>query len=341
MSEVSTDVEALRWDGALWLLDQRRLPWQEVWIEVRDAAHAIRLIRALAVRGAPIIGIAAAYTLALEARRGRTLPELRRIARRLGSARPTAVNLPWAVNRVMAALETAPGASCADTAERVARALHAEDAQACRRIGELGAGLFPGTELVILTHCNTGALATGGIGTALGVVRTLHAQGRLARVLACEARPVLQGARLTVWECVRDRLPVTLLPDHAAGSLLASGAIDGVVLGADRIAVDGSVANKLGTYALAALAARHGVPFVSAAPTSTFHLDCPGGAAIPIEERDGEEVRWCGRTRIVDRSVAVYNPAFDVTPPELLTAIVCERGVVKPVNACTVREVVA
>lgn len=341
MSEVRTAVEALKWDGALWLLDQRRLPWREVWIEVRDAAHAIRLIRSLAVRGAPIIGITAAYALAIEVRRGRTLGDLRRIAQRLANARPTAVNLPWAANRMMAALETVPPEARTATAERVALAVHSEDAQACRRIGELGASLFPQDRLGILTHCNTGALATGGIGTALGVVRTLHAQGRLARVFACEARPVLQGARLTVWECMQDGLPVTLLPDHAAASLLASGAIDGVVLGADRIAADGSVANKLGTYALAVLAARHGVPFVSAAPVSTFHPGCPDGSAIPIEMRDGEEVRCCGGKRIVDRAVDVYNPAFDVTPPELLTAIVCERGVVKPVSAHTVREVVA
>lgn len=339
MTTVTTRVEPLRWERGLEVLDQRHLPWCEVWVEVRDAAHAARLIRALAVRGAPIIGITAAYALALEATRTRDLAALRRAARRLSSARPTAVNLAWAVARVMAAVEAARPHQRASAAGQAALTLHGMDALACQRIGELGARLFKGEKVSILTHCNTGALATGGIGTALGVVRTLHAQGRLARVFACEARPVLQGARLTVWECQQDDLPVTLLPDHAAASLLASGQVHGVVLGADRIAADGAVANKLGTYPLAVLAARHGVPFVSAAPLSTFDLACPDGRSIPIEQRDGEEVRRLGRHRVVDPSVAVYNPAFDVTPPELVTAIVCERGVVRPVNPDTVREV--
>jgi methylthioribose-1-phosphate isomerase len=340
MGQVVTRVAPLRWEGQLWLLDQRRLPWTERWIAVRDAAHAGRLIRVLAVRGAPAIGIAAAYALAQEARRRNDLPSLRRSARRLTATRPTAVNLAWAVERVMKVVEAAMPAQRAAAAEHEALALHAEDAAACLRIGALGAELFGGRTVTLLTHCNTGALATGGIGTALGVIRTLQAQGRLVRVFACEARPVLQGARLTVWECLQDGLPVTLLPDHAAGSLLAAGRIDGVVLGADRIAADGSVANKLGTYPLAVLAARHGVPFVSAAPVSTFDLTCPTGGSIPIEQRDGEEVRHLGRCRVVDPAVPVFNPSFDVTPAELVTAIVCERGVVQPVDAGTVRRVV-
>lgn len=341
MTNVATRVEPFRWGHRFEILDQRQLPWREVWIEVRDAAHAARLIRSLAVRGAPLIGIVAGYALALEVARIPDLPALRRAARKLAAARPTAVNLAWAVAQVLAATEAAPARERAAAAGRAAAALHAADARACARIGELGAQLFDGEKVSLLTHCNTGALATGGIGTALGVVRTLHAQGRLERVFACEARPVLQGARLTVWECLHDQLPVTLLPDHAAASLLAGGEVDGVVLGADRIAADGSVANKLGTYPLAVLAARHGVPFVSAAPLSTFDLACPHGGAIPIEQRDGEEVRRLGRLRVVDRSVSVYNPAFDVTPPELLTAIVCERGVVQPVRPDTIREVAA
>ncbi|HPC81985.1 MAG TPA: S-methyl-5-thioribose-1-phosphate isomerase [Thermoanaerobaculaceae bacterium] len=339
MTTVTTRVEPLRVERGLEILDQRHLPWREVWIEVRDAAHAARLIRDLAVRGAPLIGITAAYALAIEAARTSDLGALRRAARRLAGARPTAINLAWAVGRVLAAVEAAPPRARSEAARQAALALHAEDAQACQRIGAFGAGLFRGEKVSMLTHCNTGALATGGIGTALGVARTLHAQGRLARVFACEARPVLQGARLTVWECQRDELPVTLLPDHAAATLLASGQVDGVVLGADRIAADGSLANKLGTYPLAVLSARHGVPFFAAAPLATFDLSCPGGASIPIEHRGGEEVRKVGRVRVVDRSVAVFNPAFDVTPPELLTGIVCERGVVRPVSAETVREV--
>ncbi len=338
MEQVATRVAPLHWDGVLSLLDQRRLPWAERWIAVRDAAHAARLIQALAVRGAPAIGIAAAYALAQQARRTGDPRSLGRAARRLAAARPTAVNLAWAVQRIMDAVDAAAPAQRAAEAEQAARALHAEDAAACLRIGALGAGLFPGRGVRLLTHCNTGALATGGIGTALGIVRTLHAQGRLQRVFACEARPVLQGARLTVWECLQDGIPVTLLPDHAAASLLASGQIDGVVLGADRIAADGAVANKLGTYPLAVLAARHGVPFVSAAPLSTFDLACPSGDAIPIEQRDGEEVRRLGRHRLVDAAVSVFNPSFDVTPAELVTALVCERGVVRPVGVATVRE---
>jgi methylthioribose-1-phosphate isomerase len=202
-----------------------------------------------------------------------------------------------------------------------------------------GAALFPGERVILLTHCNAGALATGGIGSALGVVRMVHAQGRLERLYACEARPVLQGARLTAWEATRDGIPVTLLPDSAAASLIASGAVAGVVLGADRVAADGSIANKIGTYALALAAARHGVPFVVVAPTTTFDLTCRSGADIPIEQRDGEEVRRVRRTAIAPAAVAVYNPAFDVTPPELVTAIVSERGVARPVTASTVREI--
>lgn len=339
MTRVTTRVEPLRWGSRFEVLDQRRLPWREVWVEVRDAPHAARLIRDLAVRGAPLIGLVAAYALALETARRRDLAALQRAARRLAAARPTAVNLPWAVARVMEAIQKAPPRRRTTAALQAATALHGMDALACERIGALGARLFEGEKVSILTHCNTGALATGGIGTALGIARTLHAQGRLERVFACEARPVLQGARLTVWECLQDGLPVTLLPDHAAASLLAAGGIDAVVVGADRIAADGSVANKLGTYPLAVLAARHGVPFVSAAPLSTFDLACLDGRAIPIEQRDGEEVRRLGRQRVVDRSVAVFNPAFDVTPRELVTAIVCERGVVKPVGDETVREV--
>ncbi|HPW54307.1 MAG: S-methyl-5-thioribose-1-phosphate isomerase [Thermoanaerobaculaceae bacterium] len=338
MTTVTTRVEPLRWGRGLEVLDQRQLPWRQAWIEVRDAAHAVHLIRALAVRGAPLLGITAAYALALEALRTRDLPRLRIAAGRLAAARPTAVNLARAVHQVMAAVEAARPQQRASAAVQAAITLHGLDAVACQRIGELGARLFRGEKVSILTHCNTGALATGGIGTALGVVRTLHAQGRLGRVFACEARPVLQGARLTVWECQQDDLPVTLLPDHAAATLLASGQVDGVVLGADRIAADGAVANKLGTYPLAVLAARHGVPLVSAAPLSTFDLACPDGRSIPIEQRDGEEVRRLGRHRVVDPSVPVFNPAFDVTPPELVSAIVCERGIVRPVTRDTVRE---
>ncbi len=332
-------VTPLRWNDRLELLDQRRLPRCERWIEVRSAAHGARLIRALAVRGAPAIGLAAAYSLAEEARRNDDLGHLRRQARRLAAARPTAVNLAWAVSAVMAAIEDAPAGARFAAALAVARRLHEEDAAACRAIGEHGAALFPGREVRIMTHCNAGALATGGIGTALGVVRVLLEQGRLQRLFSCEARPVLQGARLTAWEAVRDGIPTTLLADSAAATLLAAGMVDGIVVGADRIAADGAVANKIGTYPLAVLAERHRVPFVVAAPTSTFDLACASGAAIPIEQRDGDEVRRVGRCRIAPDGVETFNPAFDVTPPGLISAIVSERGVARPVDARSVARI--
>jgi methylthioribose-1-phosphate isomerase len=341
MREIRTVAAALRWRDGLELVDQRLLPGRVRWFPVAGAAEAVRAIRALAVRGAPAIGLAAAYALAAEARRNPNLPHLRRAARRLAAARPTAANLARAVGKVLRAVEGA------GPEQRFARALadaerqHAADAAACLAMGEYGAALFPGETIALLTHCNAGALATGGIGSALGIVRTVHAQGRLAHLWACEARPVLQGARLTAWEAMQDGIPVTLLADAAAACLLASGAVDGVVVGADRIAADGSVANKVGTYALAVVAARHGVRFVVAAPTTTFDLGCPDGAAIPIEQRDGEEVRRVGRRRVAPEGVAVYNPAFDITPAELVTAIVSERGVASPVNAATVREIAA
>jgi methylthioribose-1-phosphate isomerase len=332
-------VTPLRWTDRLELLDQRRLPRAERWLDVRGAADGCRLIRALAVRGAPAIGLVAAYALAEEARRNDDLTHLRRAARRLAAARPTAVNLAWALAQVMAAVEAGPATERFAAALAAARRLHAEDAAACRAIGEHGAGLFAGRAVRIMTHCNAGALATGGIGTALGIVRVLREQGRLAMLFSCEARPVLQGARLTAWEAVQDGIPVTLLADSAAATLLAGGRVDGVVVGADRIAADGAVANKVGTYPLAVLAARHGVPFVVAAPTSTFDLACPSGAAIPIEQRGGDEVRRVWRCRVAPEGVEVFNPAFDVTPPELLTAIVSERGIARPIDARTVARI--
>jgi len=332
MERVATRVTPVRWRDGLELLDQRLLPHRVQWLRPQGAADAAHLIRDLAVRGAPAIGIAAAYALAQQARQTPHLGRLRAAAARLAAARPTATNLRWAVARVLAAATAAPPAARAAAALAEARAIHEEDAAACLAIGAHGAELFSG-RVAILTHCNAGALATGGIGTALGVVRTLHAQGRLVRLYACEARPVLQGARLTVWEAMRDGIPVTLLADSAAASLLASGAVQGVVVGADRIAADGSVANKVGTYPLAVVAHRHGVPFVVAAPVSTFDLHCPDGAAIPIEQRGAAEVQRCGGARVAPRAVAVFNPAFDVTPAELVTAIVSERGVARPVEA--------
>ena len=339
MAKIVTKVEPLRWHEGLEILDQRRLPVEERWIPVAGAAHAGRLIRALAVRGAPAIGLAAAYALASEARANADLHHLRRAAQRLAVARPTAADLASAVARVLTAMELVPLEGRFAAGLAAATALHAEIAAACLAIGEHGAALFPGGAVRVLTHCNTGALATGGIGSALGIVRALHAQGRLARLFACEARPVLQGARLTAWEALRDGIPVTLLADGAAASLIGAGAVDAVVVGADRIAADGSCANKIGTYSLALAAAHHGVPMVFAAPTTTFDLACPNGAAIPIEQRGADEVRRLGRRLLAPGDVTVLNPAFDVTPPELVTAIVSERGVARPVDRETVHKV--
>lgn len=330
---------ALRWDGTLRLLDQRLLPQEERWVEVRSATEAAQLIRELAVRGAPVIGLVAAYALALEAAANPDLAHLEAQGRLLAQARPTAVNLPRAVEALLVVARKTPEAQRGAALLAAAEALHRHDAEACRRMAELGAAWLGGSSLAILTHCNAGALATGGVGTALGVARALHAQGRLRMLFACETRPVLQGARLTAWEARRDHLPVTLLADGAAASLLASGAVSAVVVGADRIAADGSVANKVGTYGLAVLAQRHRVPFLVVAPTTTFDRSCPSGAAIPIEQRGPEEIRRIGDHPVAPDGVAVYNPAFDVTPPELVSAIVCERGVVAPVTEKAVREV--
>ncbi len=338
VATVRTTVTPVRFRGGLELVDQRLLPHRMVWVRPADVAAAVRCIRTLVVRGAPAIGIAAAYALAQEAQRTTSPARLRAAAARLSAARPTAVNVRWAVERVLAAALAAPPARRAASALAAARAIHEEDAAACLAIGQHGAALVSG-RVRLLTHCNAGALATGGIGTALGIVRVLHAEGRLERLYACEARPVLQGARLTAWEALHDEIPVTVLADSAAASLLAAGVVDGVVVGADRIAADGSVANKVGTYPLSVLAHRHGVPFVVAAPTSTFDLDCPTGTAIPIEERAADEVRTLGASRVAPAGVAVFNPAFDVTPPELVTAIVSERGVARPVNAASIARI--
>lgn len=326
-----TRITALEWDDdGLLLLDQRQLPVRTAWVRCATAAEVASAIAELVVRGAPAIGVAAAYGMALAALNDPGAESLEGAARRLKASRPTAVNLGWAVDRVASAIADAPAERRAARALAEACAIHQEDAAACRAMARRGADLFPGRETVeIVTHCNTGALATAGIGTALGVVRELAARGRLGRLWACEARPVLQGARLTAWEAVRDGLPVTLVSDTAAATVLSARPIAAVILGADRIAADGSVANKVGTYPLAVLAARHGVPFYVVAPTSTVDLELATGEGIPIEERDGDEVRKVRGVQVAPAQVKVFNPAFDVTPPGLITAIVTERGVAR------------
>ncbi len=297
----------LRWeDGALLVLDQRRLPAEEAWIRCETAQQAAACIRSLAVRGAPAIGLAAAYAMALAAGAGEDLDAAATILR---EARPTAVNLAWAVDRMREA----------DAPLELALRLHREQEAADRRLAELGAERFePGDRA--LTHCNTGPLATGGFGTAGGVLQAAWSQGRLAQVWVDETRPLLQGARLTAWELRRAGIPFRVVADSAAGGLMARGLVDRVIVGADRIAANGDVANKVGTYPLAVLAARHEVPFYVAAPVSTIDPGTPSGAGIPIEERDPAEV-----TADAD----AYNPAFDVTPAELVTAIFTEAGVLE------------
>jgi methylthioribose-1-phosphate isomerase len=290
------------------VLDQRRLPDEVSYLECRSAAEVAEAIRTLAVRGAPAIGIAAAYGYVLAAARGEDLDEAASV---LLASRPTAVNLPWALAEMRSGDQSAPALAAR------ALALHEEEVERCRRMAAHAAGLLePGTRA--FTHCNTGALATGGVGTALGAIREGFERGLVAHVLVGETRPLLQGARLTAWELERAGVPVSVVADSAAGSLIARGEIDVVLTGADRIAANGDTANKIGTYPLAVLAARHGVPFYVVAPSSTVDLAAGGGAEIPIEERDPDEVS--------DRFPA-RNPAFDVTPAALLTAIVTEEGV--------------
>ena len=286
------------------LLDQRRLPEEEVELTCSSAAEVAGAIRSLAIRGAPAIGIAAAYGYALAASRGEDLDAAAAV---LVAARPTAVNVEWALREVRAA---------GDPSAR-ARELHAEEVERCRRMSEHAAALV-GEGSRALTHCNTGALATGGVGTALGALREAWAHGLLRHVFVDETRPLLQGARLTAWELEAAGIPHTVIADSAGGTLLAAGEVDSVFVGADRIAANGDTANKVGTYPLAVLAARHGVPFYVVAPSSSVDLGVAGGAEIPIEERDPAEV---------SSRFAAWNPAFDVTPGELIAAIVTEHGV--------------
>jgi methylthioribose-1-phosphate isomerase len=308
----------IRFDGrVLWLLDQRALPHRVIWLPCRSSTEVADAVGSLVVRGAPAIGLAVAYGLAVAVAAGEDLDAA---AGRLVAARPTAVNARWAVHR----LRSAPPEEWADRA----RALHADDVAANQAIGEAGAALLP-VGARVLTHCNAGALATGGWGTALGVVRSAHRLGRLARVYAGETRPWLQGARLTAWELAQDGIPVVLLCDGAAASLMAARDVDAVVVGADRVASNGDTANKVGTLPLAIAARQFGVPFYVAVPTSTLDAATPDGAAIPIEVRGDEEVRGFGGN-VWAADVPVYNPVFDVTPAELVTAWITEAGLWRP-----------
>lgn len=322
---------------AVELLDQRLLPAEERYLRLSSAEEIARAIEDMAVRGAPAIGVTAAMAIAVELAHapdsglGRALERART---RLARTRPTAINLAWALERVSRELSAriSAGTSAHEVrahARELAQRIHDEDVASCRAIGDAGAALLPKAARV-LTHCNAGALATAGYGTALGVIRSAARDGRLALVLAQETRPFLQGARLTTWELARDGIPVRLITDGMGGALMARGDVDAVVVGADRIAANGDVANKIGTYTLAVLAHAHHLPFYVAAPLSTVDLSTPTGREIPIEERSSDEVTQIAGRRIAPEGVIALHPAFDVTPATLVTAIVTERGVLRP-----------
>ena len=317
----------------LYLLDQRWLPQRTQFLRLRTVADTARAIGDMVVRGAPAIGITAAYGVVLAAREqfkrrgGRWRVYIDADLRTLAASRPTAVNLLWALKRMGRLFDGLDADDPEPALLAEARAIHEEDREANRRMGELGAGLIAKPTRV-LTHCNAGALATGGYGTALGVIRSAFATGRITHVYANETRPWLQGSRLTAWELVQDRIPVTVQTDGAAASLLATGRVGWVIVGSDRIAANGDVANKIGTYGLAVLARYHGVRFMVAAPTSTIDMDAASGADIPIEERDPAEVFSCGGERLVAIGAGARNPVFDVTPAALVDCIVTEVGII-------------
>ncbi len=319
------------------MLDQRLLPGQVVYHRYHKPDQVAEAIRDMVVRGTPAIGIAAAYGMALQAHLERGTAQMFLLAngvagRVLGAARPTAVNLAWAIGRMARAAGIAAQLDPEARAQRMleeAEAIHREDVAACREMGRLGALEIP-DGATVLTHCNAGALATGGYGTALGVIRAAHEAGKKIRVLADETRPYLQGARLTAWELFRDEIPVEVITDNMAGHFFQRGEIQFVVVGSDRIAKNGDVANKIGTYSVAVLAQAHGVPFTVAAPWSTVDLRTPEGTAIPIEERSREEVVRLGGATLVADGIGARHPAFDVTPARLVDAVFTERGVFRP-----------
>jgi methylthioribose-1-phosphate isomerase len=345
MGESSDDVRALRWEpGCLQVLDQRDLPARETWLKLGSAAAVATAIREMAVRGAPAIGIAAAYGVVLSTLAQANLPESERLSaihaeiETLASSRPTAVNLSWALRRMRRCVDRNMGEPTAALAE--ADAILAEDLTQNRQMADLGAALIePGS--AVLTHCNTGSLATGGHGTALGVIRTAWRGRRVSRVFATETRPWLQGARLTVWELARDAIPVTLITDSAAAVTLRDAAIRWVIVGADRIAANGDVANKIGTYALAVLARQHGARLMVVAPSGTVDMALAYGADIPIENREPAEVWKASSSMPPPAGVTVRNPAFDVTPAALVDALVTERGVIEKPDADSMARVFA
>lgn len=327
-------------DSDIVMIDQRKLPGAEVYVTCRSVNDVAKAIKTMIIRGAPAIGVCAAMGLALGAQRSKATgtkqftTEFQRNSDLLAATRPTAVNLFWAIERMKQSF--ADGALAGESVEQLkarlrleADRIHDDDVASCRAIGALGATLVP-AEACILTHCNAGALATAGYGTALGVIRGAVEAGRKVRVLADETRPFLQGARLTAWELVKDGIDTTVITDNMAGAIMRAGDIDLVVVGADRIAANGDTANKIGTYTVAVLAKEHGIPFYVAAPWSTIDLATPYGDAIPIEERAAREVTHVGSVQLAPEGAHVRNPSFDVTPSKYITAIITERGIVQP-----------
>jgi methylthioribose-1-phosphate isomerase len=332
------------------MIDQRKLPAQEVYVRCKTAAEVARAIKTMVIRGAPAIGVAAAWGLALGMRRSaatgtqKFAAEFQKTCDLMAATRPTAVNLFWAIERMKRCFGDAVQAGQSvdqikDRLDREAQMIHDEDVASCRAMGAFGAEIVP-ADARILTHCNAGALATAGYGTALGVIRGAIEQGTRVAVFADETRPFLQGARLTAWELVRDGIDTTIITDNMSAALMAQGRVDLVVVGADRIAANGDTANKIGTYGVALLARAHGIPFYVAAPSSTFDLTLADGSSIPIEQRDPREVTHGHGRATAPEGVDVYNPAFDVTPASLIEGIITERGIIRPVTTEAIREMI-
>lgn len=331
----------IEWKGdCVVMIDQRKLPSAEVYVTCKTAPDVARAIKTMVIRGAPAIGVAAGMGIALGLRRSKATgtkqftTEFQKLCDLMAATRPTAVNLFWAIERMKRTFAEAAhgGASVGELKDRLqteAQNIHDEDVQSCRDMGAYGAELVP-DEARILTHCNAGALATAGYGTALGVIRAANERGKNVAVLADETRPFLQGARLTAWELVKDGIKTTVITDNMAASMMRLGDVDLVVVGADRIAANGDVANKIGTYGVAVLAKEHSIPFYVAAPLSTIDLDTPDGSRIPIEERSDREVTHVGSARLTPEGAHIRNPAFDVTPARYVTAIITERGIARP-----------
>jgi methylthioribose-1-phosphate isomerase len=351
MQPTSHSQPSIQWigetDGCLRLLDQTRLPVEVVYIDCHDVEAVFEAIRSLRVRGAPAIGIAAAYGVCLGVRKAATTTDweqrLEEVIEHLGRSRPTAVNLFWALDRMKEAARRLTATGIDDRrAEllREARAIHDEDRAMCRAIGRIGAELFSDGQGV-LTHCNAGGLATAEYGTALAVFFAAQDAGKRLHVFADETRPLLQGARLTAWELKQRGIEVTLICDSTAAQVMREGRVQAVVVGADRIAANGDTANKIGTYGIAVLAAAHEIPFYIAAPTSTFDLSIADGGAIPIEQRPASEITHGFGRQTAPDGICVYNPAFDVTPARLIKAIVCERGIIEPVNRQTITAMIS